>query len=78
MVDVVPTTLTGGGDGDDEGNAPVEENWAESVAIAASCCDGVLWLSTRYAELTPAGRFGGVSAAPSGSRAMAAAGIYSS
>ena len=77
MVDVVPTTLTGGGDGDDEGNAPVEENWAESVAIA-SCCDGVLWLSTRYAELTPAGRFGGVSAAPSGSRAMAAAGIYSS
>ena len=80
MVDAVPTTLTGGGDGDDEGRAPVEENWAESVAIAASCGDrdgGELWSSAgRYAGLTPAGRFGGESATPSGSRAMVAACIY--
>ena len=81
MVDAVPTTLTGGGDGDDddEGNAPVEENWAESVAFA-SCGDrdgGELWSSARrYAALAPASRFGGMSAAPSGSRAMVAAGIY--
>ena len=79
MVDTVPTTLTGGGDGDDEGNAPVEENWAESVAFA-SCSDrdgGELWSSARrYAALAPASRFGGMSAAPSGSRAMVAAGIY--
>ena len=78
IVDTVPTTLTGGGDGDDEGSAPVEENWAESFAIAAADRDGgvlTLWSSARYAALAPVSRFGGVSAALSGSRAMVPAGM---